>query len=73
MQRIVIRRKNKITTIVLVEKHKTQKIIGFIDKNNKLILDFNLFVKKLHNGCNVSKTALDLIYKGLSNYIEYNY
>jgi len=70
MQKIVIRYKNKKTTIVLVEKHKIKKIIGFVNNENKLVLDFNFLHISLKNGCKISKTALDLVYKRLSNYFD---
>ncbi len=70
MQKIIVQYKNKITAIVLVEKHKIKKIIGFINKEGKLILDFNLLYKCLKNGCKMSRTSLDLIYKMLSTYFN---
>lgn len=70
MQKIIIQYKNKTTVIVLIEKHKIKKIIGFINKDNKLILDFTLLSKSLKNGCKISRTALDLIYKTLSSYFN---
>lgn len=66
MQKIILKNKNETTAIVLVEKHKVKKIIGFINKDNELILDFYLLHKSLKNGCKISKTALDLIYKTFS-------
>lgn len=70
MQKIIVKYKDETTVIVLVEKHKIKEIIGFINKTNELILDFNLLIKNLKNGCKISKTALDLIYKRLSKYIK---
>lgn len=70
MQKIIVKYKDGTTIIVLVEKHKIKEIIGFINKTNELILDFNLLIKNLKNGCKISKTALDLIYKRLSKYIK---